>query len=252
MARNLCLFLFCAALVRPIVPAPPAPAPLTIAAAANLADVFETVRKDFVRATGIPVSLSFGSTQQLTQQIENGAPFDLFAAADRDHIDRLKRQNLLAPSSDALYALGHLVLWCAATPDVARSLADLRKPEIRYVAIAKPETAPYGRAARQALEAAGLWQALASKIVYAENINLVRQYVSSGNADCGFVAQSLVIHETAGIHPVDEKLYQPIEQWLGILRSSTHPAEAARLRAFLLSPAGRAVLARHGYSLPRN
>jgi len=89
---------------------PAADPPLTVAAAANLTEVFEVVKQEFTRQTGIPVTLSFGSTQHLTQQIENGAPFDLFAAADREHIDKLKQEGLLAPSSDALYALGHLVL----------------------------------------------------------------------------------------------------------------------------------------------
>jgi molybdate transport system substrate-binding protein len=231
---------------------PAADPPLTVAAAANLSEVFEIVKQEFTRQTGIPVTLSFGSTQHLTQQIENGAPFDLFAAADREHIDKLKKEGLLAPSSDALYALGHLVLWCTAKPNPVHSLADLTNPAIRYVAVAKPETAPYGLAAQQALKAAGLWESLASKIVYGENINLTRQYVSSGNADCGFVALSLVIHETEGIMPVDKKLYQPIEQWLGIVRNSPHQSEAARFKDFLLGPAGRAILEKNGYSVPRS
>jgi molybdate transport system substrate-binding protein len=231
---------------------PAADPPLTVAAAANLTEVFEVVKQEFTRQTGIPVTLSFGSTQQLTQQIENGAPFDLFAAADREHIDKLKQEGLLAPSSDALYALGHLVLWCTAKRSPVHSLADLTNPAVRYVAIAKPETAPYGLAAQQALQAAGLWKALSSKIVYGENINLTRQYVSSGNADCGFVAKSLVIHETEGIIPVDEKLYQPIEQWLGIVRASSWQSQATRFKEFLLGPAGRAILEKNGYSVPRS
>jgi molybdate transport system substrate-binding protein len=231
---------------------PAAEPALTVAAAANLSEVFQVVKEEFTRQTGIPVTLSFGSTQQLTQQIENGAPFDLFAAADREHVDKLKQEGLLAPSSDALYALGHLVLWCKAASIPVHSLADLTNPAVRYVSIAKPETAPYGLAAQQALQAAGLWKSLSSKIVYGENINLVRQYVSSGNADCGFVARSLVIHETEGLMPVDEKLYQPIEQWLGIVRASPRQSQAARFRAFLLGPAGRAILEKNGYSLPRS
>jgi len=231
---------------------PAADPPLTVAAAANLTEVFEVVKQEFTRQTGIPVTLSFGSTQHLTQQIENGAPFDLFAAADREHIDKLKQEGLLAPSSDALYALGHLVLWCTTKPSPVHSLADLTNPAVRYVAIAKPETAPYGLAAQQALQAAGLWKALSPKIVYGENINLTRQYVSSGNADCGFVAKSLVIHETEGIMSVDEKLYQPIEQWLGIVRASQRQSRAARFKEFLLGPAGRAILEKNGYSVPRS
>jgi molybdate transport system substrate-binding protein len=232
-------------------PLPAADPPLTVAAAANLSEVFELVKQEFTRQTGIPVTLSFSSTLQLTQQIENGAPFDLFAAADREHIDKLKQEGLLAPSSDALYALGHLVLWCTAKPNPVHSLADLTSPAVRYVAIAKPETAPYGLAAQQALQAAGLWKSLSPKIVYGENINLVRQYVSSGNADCGFVARSLVMHETEGIMPVDEKLYHPIEQWLGIVRDSPRQSQATRFKEFLLGPAGRGILEKNGYSLPR-
>jgi len=250
MAVRLIFTLSCWLIVAGIPVAAAAPPPLTVAAAANLSDVFELVKDGFTHATGIPVILSYGSTQQLTQQIENGAPFDLFAAADREHVDKLKQEQLLTQGSEALYALGHLVLWCAANPEAVHNLADLRKPEIRYLAIAKPETAPYGLAARQALQAAGLWKELSSKIVYGENIDLVRQYVSSGNADCGFVAESLVVHESGGLNPVDEKLYQPIEQWMGILRDSSHQAQAERFKAFLLGPTGRALLAKHGYSVP--
>ena len=208
-----------------------------------------------------PSHSSFGSTQHLTQQIENGAPFDLATPRrwkPQNISDKLKQEGLLARLLERCHTSMHASviwpLWCTAksSPVLIASLISTN-PAVRYVAIAKPETAPYGLVeAQQALQAAGLWKTLSPKIVYGENINLTRQYVSSGNADCGFVARSLVIHETEGIMPVDEKLYQPIEQWLGIVRASSRQSEAARFKEFLLGPAGRAILEKNGYSVPRS
>lgn len=224
---------------------------INVAAAANLNDVFQEMSAAFTKETGIEVTLSFGATAQLTQQIENGAPFDVFAAADRQHIDELRSKQLTVPGSDAVYARGSVVLWCPATKATVNSIQDLKQPAIRFIAIAKPELAPYGRAAVEALKSLHLWESLQPKVVYAENITATKQYAATGNADCAFVAKSLVMREPNHGIAVDEKLYGPIDQALAVLKSTKDPDGAERFKAFVLGPKGEAILTKFGYSLPR-
>jgi molybdate transport system substrate-binding protein len=157
---------------------------LTVAAAANLTDVFAEVSKAFKAKTGLDVVYSYGSTAQLAQQINNGAPIDLFAAADTEHIDSLIKSQKLLADSRAVYARGQLALWIPkGEPGSTPTLNHLTAPRIRYIAIAQPELAPYGLAAVEALKAAHLWTALESKAVYATSISQARQMAASGNAD---------------------------------------------------------------------
>jgi molybdate transport system substrate-binding protein len=227
------------------------PEAVSVAAAANLNDVFNEIAAAFTKDSGIPVSLSFGATAQLTRQIENAAPFDVFAAADRQHIDELREKQLIVPGSDRVYARGSIVLWCPATKATVNSVRSLTQPSVRFIAVAKPETAPYGRATVEALQALHLWDALQPKVVYAENITAAKQYAATGNADCGFVAKSLLIHESNQGIPVDEKLYRPIDQALAVLKSAKDQAAASRFAAFVTGPKGEPILTKFGYTLPK-
>lgn len=228
-------------------PAAPGDKTLIVAAAANLSEVFKEVSAAFTAETGIRVTLSFGSTQQLTQQIENGAPFDVFAAADTEHIDRLASRGLVAQGTNVAYARGFLVLWCPAAESV-KTLSDLRTAPIRFLAVAKPEVAPYGKAAVEVLHRAGLWESVEKKVVYAENVTLAKQYVSSANAECGFVAKSLIRDQTKGVVAVDPTLYQPIRQSVGVLQAAQHSTAAKHFIDFLLSGKGQKILANWGYA----
>jgi molybdate transport system substrate-binding protein len=245
----LCRLLFLFALFVMPVALSAADETLIVAAAANLTDVFKEVSTAFTKDTGIKVNLSFGSTQQLTQQIENGAPFDVFAAADTEHIDQLAKEGLLAAGSNVPYARGFLVLWCPA--EQVKSLDDLRTAPIKFLAVAKPEAAPYGRAAVEALQKTGLWPVVEKRVVYAENITLAKQYVSSGNAECGFVAKSLVRDQAKGVIAVDPALYQPIRQSLGTIKASPHKQAAQRFSEFVLGAKGQQILAAWGYASAR-
>ena len=222
--------------------------PLTVAAAANLTDTFDQIGRAFTQKTRIRVVFSYGSTAQLTQQIENAAPFDVFAAADTVHVDQLVRQNKILPESRVLYARGRLALW--SPHGAVQKLADLTEPSVRFVAIAKPETAPYGEAAVESLKTAGIWDKVQSKIVYASNINMAKQYAATGNADAAFIAYSLVLNESGRILVVDEKLHQPIDQAACIVSASTRIADARRFVSFLRGEQGRAILTRFGYQIP--
>jgi molybdate transport system substrate-binding protein len=233
-------------------PRTPEPAPkLTVAASANLTDVFEEVGLAFHAKTGVEVIYSYGSTAQLAQQIENGAPFDLFASADTEHIDSLIANHKLTGDSRAVYALGQLALWIPnGEQNGIRELKDLGAQKIHFIAVAQPELAPYGRAAVETMKNAHLWDALQPKIVYGNSISMAKQLASTGNADAAFTAYSLVLHEHGTVLKVDPQLYRPIEQALAIVASVPQIEAAKQFRAFLLGPGGRAILARSGYLLP--
>ena len=221
---------------------------LTIAAAANLTDVLAEIGRAFRAKTGITVVYSFGATAQLAQQIENGAPFDLFASADTEHIDSLAAKQQLLAGSRAVYAIGQLAVW--APKGGIASLQDLASEHVRYIGVAQPDLAPYGQASVEALKASGLWEAVQSKIVYANSISQVKQLAASGNADAAFTAYSLLLKDQGTVLKIDPSLHRPIEQALGIPSSTSRADDALRFRSFLLGPEGREILARYGYLLP--
>jgi molybdate transport system substrate-binding protein len=224
---------------------------LTIAAAANLTDVFQRIGPRFEADTGIHPVFSFASTAQLAHQIENSAPFDVFAAADSEHIAELEQKALLAAGTRAVYARGVLALWIPASSKAAvRRVQDLTLPEVHVIAIAKPELAPYGQASVDTLQKLGIWEQVKPKVVYAENISMAKQYGQSKNADAVFTAYSLVLHESGKIIGVDEALHKPIDQELGIIAKSNRQDAARKFVAFLLQGAGKIILTGYGYQPP--
>jgi len=224
---------------------------VTVAAAANLIDVFQQVGPAFEAESGIHPVFSFASTAQLTQQIENSAPFDVFAAADSEHVAGLDQKHLLLPGSRAVYATGVLALWIppGSQAHVTR-IEELTSADVKVISIAKPELAPYGQAAVDTLQHLKIWDQVKSKVVYAENINMAKQYGVSGNADAVLTAYSLVLKESGKVIRVDENLHQPISQELGIVANSAHPDDARKFVSFLLNGKGRDILANFGYQLP--
>jgi molybdate transport system substrate-binding protein len=233
---------FCAALCQG--------AEITVAAAANLTEVAQTLGTEFEAQTKIHPVFSFGSTAQLTTQIENSAPFDVFLSADAEHADKLEHESLLAPASNAVYAVGVLALWIppGGKGQVGR-MEDLKSKDVQVIAVANPKLAPYGAATVEALQHAGIWDQVKDKIVYAENISMAKQYGTSKNADAVFTAYSLVLKEAGKVIQVDEALHQPIVQKLGIVARSQHIDDARKFTQFVLNGAGRDILARFGYKV---
>ncbi len=224
---------------------------LTIAAAANLTDVFEHLGPRFEAETGIHPIFSFASTAQLARQIENVAPFDVFAAADSEHVAELERKGLLAAGSRAIYARGVLALWIPPSAKAAvRGIQDLTLPGVRVIAIAKPDLAPYGQAAVDTLQRLGIWEQVKPRVVYAENISMARQYGKSNNADAVFTAYSLVLHEGGRIIQVDESLHRPLDQELAIPAKSARQDAGRKFVSFLLKGTGKSVLSSYGYRTP--
>ncbi len=232
-------------------PAPSSNGEVAIAAAANLNEVCQIIGPKFEAATGIHPVFSFASTAQLALQIEHAAPFDVFAAADVEHVDQLEKKGLLARGSKAVYATGVLALWIPPSAKVKiDSVSDITQPSVHVIALAKPELAPYGLAARESLQRLGIWDQVQPRIVYADNINMAKQYGASGNADAVFTAYSLVMKEGGKAIKVDEQLHRPIDQALGIVAASKHPEAARQFTDFLLKSEGRQILGSSGYRVP--
>jgi molybdate transport system substrate-binding protein len=225
-------------------------AEITVAAAANLTEVAQAIGSEFEAQSKIHVVFSFGSTAVLTSQIENSAPFDVFMAADAEHVDKLDHEGLLAKDSDAVYAVGVLALWIPPGSEAhVKQVEDLKAQDVRVIAVANPKLAPYGAAAVETLQHAGIWDQVKAKIVYAENISMAKQYGTSKNADAVFTAYSLVLKEAGRAIQVDEAWHQPIVQKMGIVARSRHMDDARKFTRFVLNGGGHEVLARYGYKI---
>jgi molybdate transport system substrate-binding protein len=186
----------------------------------------------------------------LTSQIENSAPFDVFLSADAEHADKLEHESLLAPGSNAVYAVGVLALWIPPGSKAhVGKVEDLNAKDVQVIAVANPKLAPYGAAAVETLQHAGIWDQVMAKIVYAENISMAKQYGTSKNADAVFTAYSLVLKEAGKVIQVDEAMHQPIIQKLGIVARSRHIDDARKFTQFVLTGSGRDVLAKYGYKI---
>ena len=223
---------------------------LTVSAAADLSSAFGEIRILFEKRTDIVVRYNFGSTGQLAQQIEQGAPVDLFAAADSSFIDQLEAKGLIVAGSRRLYGGGRLTLWTRSDTQLdVRSLSDLVKPEVKRIAIANPRHAPYGVAAREALQALDLWTRVEPRLVFGENIRQTMQYAESGNVDVAIGALSLSTGSGGKWALVPEELHRPLDQTLAIIKG-THNPEGAREFADFVTGEGHAVMRKYGFLLP--
>lgn len=234
-------------------PKPAEPDELVVAVAANLTDVFQALSKDYEKQTGTRITLSVGATLNLAQQLRHGAPFDLFVSADRETPLKLSQEGHLIPESVTVYARGQLVVWTSGSNRVAvEKLDDLLDAGIIRIGVASPQVAPYGKAAQEALEAARLWKQLQPKIVFGAHVKHVQQYAASGNVEAAFLPSSLVssVSSIGGrSFPVDERLYSPLDQALGVVASSRNQEEAQRLADFIGSTRGQAFLKGAGYQV---
>jgi molybdate transport system substrate-binding protein len=227
------------------------PTEITVAAAADLQYAFTEIAASFEEETGHKVNLVFGSTGQLVQQIENGAPYDLIAAANIAYVDQLADQDLVLSESVALYAQGRIVLAVNRASGVAvTSLEDLLSVDIHHVAIANPEHAPYGLAAQQALQTAGVWDQIQVKLVFSENVRQALQYIQSGDAEAGIIALSVANVPEITWTLLDESLHEPLNQALAVMAASPHPDVTSQFAAFINGEVGRPVMRRYGFILP--
>jgi len=226
---------------------------LTIAVASNFAPVAKGLASAFAEETGFEVRISAGSTGKLYGQIVNGAPFDVFLAADSERPVLLEKSGLGLPGTRRTYAIGALVLW-SRDPAFNNDCADALTRFDGKLAFANPAIAPYGRAAVEYLNAAGLWERLESSLVYGENASQTLQFVATGNAKLGLIAASHAI--TAELPPatcswpVPEAMHSPIEQQAIVLTGSADTRLAKQFLDYLCGDKGRDLIMASGYRLP--
>lgn len=226
---------------------------LLVAAAAHLNYALDEIGALFEAETGTVVTVSYGSSGLLANQIEGGLPADIYCSADTSYVDQLREKDLIVPGSGLVYALGRLVL--ASSTKAGLSLTDLsalQQPEVEQIAIANPQYSPYGRAAEEALKNADLWDDLQPRIVYGQNMRQATQFVESGNAEAGIIPLSLAIHSSDLTYVlVDDSLHVPIRAELAIVAGTKKEELARRFIAFLTGPEGQAVMEKYGFVVPK-
>jgi molybdate transport system substrate-binding protein len=248
-AAFLCAFLFAA------LPMAVQADTLGVAVAANLQFVFADLQAAFEQHSPHRLQPSFASSGKLVSQIMLGAPFDVFLSADMQFPLALEKAGFSA-TAPAVYARGVLVLWSAQARDLSAWQPLLSTPAIGRIAIANPETAPYGREALRALAFYGLDAGVKPKLVYAESVSQVNQYVHSGSVDAGFTAKSAVssaaMRSAGSWITVPSGAYRPIDQGVVMTRhgAATHRAAAQAFLDFLRTAPARSILAAGGYAFP--
>lgn len=232
-------------------------APLTIAVAANFTHAVEDIGAGFEAKTGETVKFSFGATGQLYAQIRNGAPFDAFFSADTRTPKLAVQDGLAEPGSYVVYARGKLVLWSPTLPVKEQARQVLRAAAFQHLAIANPKVAPYGAAAMDVLNKLGDTEQIQAKLVNGNSITQAFQFVSTGNAELGFVALSQILvpnspaKDKGQIWLVPQDLYTPIDQAAIILKRSNNLKLAQEFMTYLRSPDAQKIIERYGYEVPR-
>ncbi len=234
-----------------LVPGQSSAEEIRIAVASNFTNAITTIARRYEANSGQKVTLIFGSTGKHYAQIRNGAPYDAFFAADVRRPKLLEEEGLALPGSRFTYAVGKLVLWSPRAGYVDKKGSILKPGEFRHLAIANPGLAPYGKAAREVLQALGLWGQLGGRLVRGENIGQTFQFVNSGNAELGFVAYSQVNRPDRPVEgslwKIPQTLYTPIEQQAVLLKNN----EAARdFLSFVRSDEALKIIREYGYDIP--
>src|SRR5437588_1552781 len=234
-----------------------ASAHITVDAAADLNAALSEIAADYEKSGGGTVRLSFGSSGNLFNQIQNGAPFDVFFSADLDYPEKLIEAGLAEKASLYPYAVGQLVLWVTASSSLDlqhRGMNILLDPSVKKISLANPEHAPYGRAAVAALRHFRLYEKVSDRLVLGENVSQAAQFVESGNAQAGFVA---LAHVTAPAMQgkgkywlVPAEAHPPLDQGVILLSHSPHAEDAAAFLGFVKTEEAAGILRRYGFSSP--
>jgi molybdate transport system substrate-binding protein len=230
--------------------------PLMVAVASNFSRTAQEIVARYEQTSGSPVQTTTASTGKLYAQIVNGAPFDIVLAADVLRPKMMEQSGVGVAGSRRTYAIGGLVLWSRdkklAVGGCRAALASLGRQKL---AIANPDTAPYGAAAKEFLQAAGLWETVLPNLVYGENISQTLQFVASGNASLGLIARSQDVDErlpeSTCRWSVPDSMHEPIEQQAILLQRAGDKEVALDFLGFLHGPVARQIISSHGYSVPQ-
>ena len=230
---------------------------INVAAAADLSAALQELAANYEKRTGVVVKLSFGASGALTQQIQNGAPFDVFFSADMDYPKQLIAAGQADSATLYRYAVGQLVLWAPKDSqlDVEHKGMDvLLDPSVKKVAMANPQHAPYGRAAAAALKHYGLYEKVSDQFVLGENVSQAAQFVESGNAQAGFVALAHVVAPAmqgkGKYWVVPANAYPPLDQGVILITHGPHKKDAIAFLGFVKTDEAAGMLKRYGFSSP--
>ncbi|MDB5091332.1 MAG: molybdate transport system substrate-binding protein [Mucilaginibacter sp.] len=223
---------------------------LKVAVAANLQSVIKVLQSDFKSKTGIMIEPIVGSSGNLTNQVKNGAPYDVFLSADMTFPELLFKEGFSA-KKPVVYAQGSLIICSSQDIGFENWERVLLTERVKKIAIANPAIAPYGKAAEEALKHKGILDDIQSKVVHGESISQINTYITTGVVEVGFTTQALV-KDPANKNPlywkiIDPKLYSPIEQGIVILKHGATNPDAEKFYQYILSPAAKAVFEKYGY-----
>lgn len=229
---------------------------LTVAAAADLRPALEEISAKFKAESGIVLRVSYGSSGNFFQQLQNGAPFDVFLSANVDYPKKLEQAGLVASGTYYEFARGSIVLMVPydSKVDLSEGLHALLTPTVKKIAIANPSHAPYGQAAVAAIKGVGIYDWAAPHLVMGENISEAASFVLSGAADAGIVAKSLALGPAAAkrvkFAEIPAKDYPPLLQAMVVLKSSKDAPAAARFETFMRSVDAKKILQQYGFEIP--
>lgn len=229
---------------------------ITVAAAADLQSAMQEMAARFEKETGKTVKVIYGSSGNFFQQIQNGAPFDIFFSANLDYPRKLEAAGLTVPGSYYQYAKGKIVIWVptGSKIDLSSGMQALLDPSVKKIAIANPQHAPYGQTAVAAMQKLNVYDTLKDKFVLGENISQAASFVVSGAADAGIVALSLALSpnmkDKGRYVAVPDGDYPPIEQACVILGRSKNKETALRFLSFLKTAAAGELLRSYGFEVP--
>ena len=221
-----------------------------VAAAADLVFAFREIAPLFEQQHQAKVTLTFGSTGQLAQQIQHGAPVDVFFAANVAFVEDLRAKGVVLADSVEPYAQGRIVLATHRNRQALASVRDLTREDVRRISIANPKHAPYGMAAREALVSAGVWGQVQPKLVYGENIRQALQFLETQNVDAAIISLSLADAPDIRFSLIDPSLHRPIVQAAAVTARSRQPDLARAFIRFVNGPQGRPIMKRFGFLLP--
>jgi molybdate transport system substrate-binding protein len=231
---------------------------ITVVAAADMSVALKAIAADYEKQTGVQVKLSFAASGALTQQIQNGAPFDVFFSADMDYPRQLVASGDADGATLYRYAVGMLVLWAPSGSPLDpehEGIKTLLAPSVKKIAIANPQHAPYGRAAEAALKHFGIYEQVQDRLVIGENVSQAAQFVESGNAQVGFIALAhavpLAMRGEGKFWKVPADAYPALDQGVAVITRSQHKREAAAFVDYMRTKEAADILRRYGFSVPQ-
>ncbi|QCX33639.1 molybdate ABC transporter substrate-binding protein [Caloramator sp. E03] len=224
---------------------------ITVTAAADLVFAFREIGELYEKSTGNKVKFIFSSSGTAREQIENGAPYDVYASANIKYVDDLIGKDKIIPDTKKIYAIGRIGVATNVKSSLkVNDVRDLLKTEYKKIAIANPEHAPYGLASKEALESLGLWEKLKDKIIYCKDIQDVLTMIKSGNVEAGFISLSVYRKDEVNFLLIDDKLHKPLKQAIAVVKGTKNEKIARDFIKFVNGKQGRDIMKKYGFVLP--